>query len=56
MPDVTASYGTLLDFAAFLGIFINYWRPLMFKILYLYLHQNYVCNQYIRTNISICQM
>ena len=35
MSDVTASYGALLDFIAFLGIFILYLRPFMSEILYL---------------------
>ena len=27
ISDMTESYGTLLDFTAFLGIFIRYWQP-----------------------------
>ena len=39
MPDVTASYGRPFDFNAFLGIFMNYWRVFMTKVLYL--HQTF---------------
>ena len=33
MPDVTASYGTLLDSMAFLSILIHSWRPFMSEVL-----------------------
>ena len=47
MSDVTASYGTLFDFIAFLGIFIHYQRPFMSEVSYLYqIFTDYVSNQY----------
>ena len=35
MLDVSANYGTLIDFIEFLGIFINYYGPFMSDVLYL---------------------
>ena len=34
MSDVTASYETLLDFIAFLGILLHCWLLLMYEVLY----------------------
>ena len=39
MSDVTASYGTPLNFIVFLGIFIHNWQPFMSEVLYL--HQTF---------------
>ena len=32
MPDVTASYGTLLDFITYSGIFIHFWLSFMSEV------------------------
>ena len=59
MSNVTANYGTLIDFIAFLGIFIHYRdrRSLMYEVLYL--HQNFtdcVSSQYTYFDVFNYQM
>ena len=49
MADVFASYGWPFDLIAFLGIFINYWRVFMSKVLYFrQTFTDYVSDQCIR--------
>ena len=57
MPDVTASYGTLLGFIAFLGIFVCYRRPFMSELSYFHqISTDCVSNQYTHFDLLTCQM
>ena len=59
MSNVTANYGTLLDFIAFLGNFIHYRDRRSLNFAVLYLHQNFtdcVSSQYTYYDMLSCQM
>ena len=58
MSEVTANYGTLIDFIALFGCFhVNYLRPFIFKVLYLHqIFTDCVSIQYTHFDMQICQM